>query len=170
MALRRRWKVLLFVILALVVAALAIPFLIPMDRYRDLMVSALAEASGRKVTIESMRLRLLPTPGVEMRGAAIQNPPGFPAEPMLAAQSLSADVAVAELLRGRLRVTALTLVHPVLTFVTNAAGASNFESSRRAPFRPERSGETGRAGKASPEPYWFGAGRRTTNSFASRRP
>jgi len=132
MALRRRWKVLLVIFPALMLAAVAIPFLIPMDRYRDLMVSALAEASGRKVTIQSMRLRLLPTPGVEMRGAAIQNPPGFPAEPMLAAQSLSADVALRELLRGRLKVTGLTLVHPVLTFVTNAAGASNFESSRRA--------------------------------------
>ncbi len=146
MALRRRWKLLLGVFVALLLAALAIPFLIPMDRYRDLMASTLSEATGRKVTIQSMRLRLLPTPGVEMRGAAIQNPPGFPAEPMLAAQSLSADVALAELLRGRLKVTSLTLVHPVLTFVTNVAGASNFESSRRA-----RIGLAGKPGKPAEE-------------------
>lgn len=130
MALRRRWKVLLGVLAALVLAALVIPFLIPMNRYRDLMVAALSEASGRKVTIASMHLRLLPTPGVEMRGAAIQNPPGFPPQPMLAAESLSADVALAQLLRGKLQVTGLTLVHPVLTFVTNASGTGNFESSR----------------------------------------
>ncbi len=146
MALRRRWKVLLGVLSALVLAALVIPFLIPMDRYRALMVGALSEASGRKVTIESLRLRLLPTPGMEMRGAAIQNPPGFPPEPMLAAESLSADVALLELVQGRLKVRGLTLLHPVLTFVTNAAGASNFES-----VRPTRTGRVEKEGKRAEE-------------------
>jgi uncharacterized protein involved in outer membrane biogenesis len=132
MALRRRWKLLLGIVVVLVVAAVAVPVLIPMDHYRGLMVGALEEASGRKVRIESLRLRLLPTPGVEMHGAAIYNPPGFPQEPMLTAESLSADVSLGELLRGDLRVTELTLTHPVLTIVTNAAGASNLESPQPA--------------------------------------
>jgi len=87
----------------LLVAALAVPFLVDINRYHDLIESQAEKMLGRDVTLGRMSLRLLPLPGVSVQPVAIASDrPGDP--PLLKAESLSARARLFPLLRGQIAV------------------------------------------------------------------
>jgi AsmA protein len=114
----------LFVVLLLI--ALALPYLLNVDRYRETIVDALAKQTGRKVTLGQIRAQILPGIGVTLGQLHIANPSDFPAGDVVSADEIRVNVAIAPLLHGIIHVNSIDLVRPKLTLLTNSSGKNNY--------------------------------------------
>src|ERR1051326_5610617 len=63
-----------------VLAALVLPPLKTANGFRNHLEAAMSAAVGRKVTVKNVHLRLLPQPGFELSGFAIQDDPAVRSE------------------------------------------------------------------------------------------
>lgn len=110
----------------LLLGALAAPFLIPVDSYRPLLVSAIESATGRQIQIDSLKLYLVPTVHVTVANFRMQDPSGFPAGNALAASSIDLGIAPRALLSGRLDITYIAPVGVQVNVLRDARGRTNF--------------------------------------------
>lgn len=128
------------VLVLLVLGALATPFLIPVDSYRPLLVSAIESATGRQIQIDSLKLYFVPTVHVSIANFRMQNPPGFPAGNALVATSIDLGIAPRALLSGHLDVTYIVPVGVQVNVLRDAGGRTNFAVPvpvrNAAPSRP----------------------------------
>lgn len=100
-------------ILALaVLAALALPALVNLERYRAILASRAGKALGREVTLGTLRVSLWGGIGAEAKGIQIAQAAGFGSEPFLAADALRVRVQLLPLLRGQVKVSTAVLERP----------------------------------------------------------
>lgn len=142
---RSRAQVILIVILVLLIA-LVVPPLVQVNRLKGSVVGAMEAGLGRKVSVGSVRLRLLPRPGFDLHRLEIGEDPAFGAEPMLRADEVTATFRLASIWRGRLELARLTLKSganinpPSLNLVLAPDGRWNIESllqrASRTPSAP----------------------------------
>jgi uncharacterized protein involved in outer membrane biogenesis len=114
----------LFVLLILI--ALAVPYFLNVDRYRDTIADALAKQTGRKVTLGPIHARLFPGAGVSVADLHIGNPAGFPEGDLVGADEIRVNVALAPLLHSIIHVNSVELVHPKLIVLTDSSGKNNY--------------------------------------------
>ncbi|HLW48302.1 MAG TPA: AsmA family protein [bacterium] len=134
---RFRWGLIGGAILLVgVLAVAAVPFLIPVDRYRTLLEGYIRSATGRDVQIAALRLEIWPRPHVRARDVRLMNPAGFPAGPSVEAQTVNLGVNLRALLGRRLEINWVALNGVHVNFLTNTAGRSNFDLSARSGRRP----------------------------------
>ena len=83
-------------------------------RLRNRISTSIGNALGRRVTIDNVRLRLLPRPGFDLEDLVIYDDPAFSPEPMIRADEVSAAIRLRSLLRGRLEIANLSATesHP----------------------------------------------------------
>lgn len=116
--------------IALVTAILLILFLFRPGvrhlRYR--IVGSISSALGRRVTLDNVRIHVLPRPGFDLEGLVIHDDPAFSAEPMVRAQDVSAAIRLSSLLRGRLEIATLSANEPSINLVRNDEGRWNLAS------------------------------------------
>jgi len=109
-------------------------------RLRSRIAGSIGSALGRVVTIDNVRLRLLPRPGFDLEGLVISDDPAFSAEPMIRAQEVSAAIRFRSLLRGHLEIATLSATEPSVNLVRNSEGrwnlASLLERSAQIPAAP----------------------------------
>jgi len=109
-------------------------------RLRNRIANSIGSALGRKVTLDNVRLHLLPRPGFDLEGLVIDDDPAFSAEPMVRAQDVSAAIRFRSLLRGRLEIARLSATEPSINLVRNQEGrwnlASLLERNARIPVAP----------------------------------
>ena len=97
-------------------------------RLRNRIAITIGSALGRRVALDSVRLRLLPQPGFDLEGLVIYDDPAFSAEPMIRAQEVSAAIRFRSLLRGRLEIATLSATEPSINLVRNDHGRWNLAS------------------------------------------
>jgi len=116
--------------MAAVAALLLILFLFRpgVYRLRNRIAITIGSALGRRVALDSVRLRLLPRPGFDLEGLVIYDDPAFSAEPMIRAQEVSAAIRLRSLLRGRLEIATLSATEPSINLVRNDEGRWNLAS------------------------------------------
>jgi len=125
---KRILKYIIALVVLLLIAAVAAPFLIPAERYKQEIISQVQRATGRTLTIGgAMKLRLLPSLSISIENAALSNPPGFSTPQMLTVKTLNAEVALLPLLHSQVEVKRFTLDEPVVYLEANAQGARNWE-------------------------------------------
>ena len=135
--------------LAALAALLLILFLLRpgVHPLRNRIAHSLGSALGRKVTLDNVRVRLLPRPGFDLEGLVVYDGPAFGAEPMVRAQDVSAAIRLRSLLRGRLEIATLSATEPSINLVRNNDGRWNLsallERNARIPAAP--------TGKPAPE-------------------
>ncbi|MGA2357761.1 MAG: AsmA family protein [Terriglobales bacterium] len=95
---------------------------------RNRIAGSIGSALGRRVALDSVRLRLLPRPGFDLEGLVIYDDPAFSAEPMIRAQEVSAAIRFRSLLRGRLEIATLSANEPSINLVRNNQGRWNLAS------------------------------------------
>src|SRR6266851_4136998 len=139
-------KILLGLFVMLLLVALAVPYFLNVDRYRDTIVDAVQKQTVRKVTVGAIHARLFPGVGVTVAELHIGNPPGFPTGDLVGAAEIRVNVALAPLLHGIIHVNSVDLVRPKLTILTNNSGGNNYtfeapDSAQKA-TTPEKSGES----------------------------
>src|SRR6266700_1858474 len=126
-------KILLGLFVVFLLLALAVPYFLNVDRYRDTIASALEKQTGRHVTLGKIRAKLLPGVGFVVEDLHIGSPQGFPAEDVIAAEALRGNVALGPLLHSTIHLNSFELVHPKVTLVTDSSGKNNYTFTSSVP-------------------------------------
>jgi AsmA protein len=112
----------------LVVAALALPLLVDVDRFRPAIQAEMRSALGRDVQIGKLRLSLL-AGGITAENLSIADDLAFSREPFVRAKSLAVGVDLMPLIFSHsLHVQGLTIEGAEVTLLRNPAGKWNFST------------------------------------------
>jgi hypothetical protein len=125
------WKSPVFyfgVLLALLVsAALAAPYLVPWNNYRNDLQNFGARLTGRDVTIGGdIDVKLFPWPQLTARDVTIANPVGFSEGAFVKADELRVTLSLAGFFNGNLDVQSVEAVSPQVNLQRNATGDVNW--------------------------------------------
>ena len=121
------WKHWLFLIaILLIVAAVVLPPLVNISRYKRRIATSISSSIGRPVHMSTVRLHLLPRPGFEISDFEVEEDPAFGDEPMLRSASVDASIRLSSLWRGRLEMGRIKFDEPSLNLVRDSHGKWNF--------------------------------------------
>ena len=112
----------------LILAAIALPPFINVNRYRLDAANAMGRALGRQVTVGGISMRLFPQPGFNLENVVIADDPAINAEPLLRAGEVTASLRLSSLWRGRLEIAKLSLTDPSLNLARAPDGRWNLQS------------------------------------------
>ncbi len=112
-------------VVLLIAAAVIVPLLIPLDAYKPQIAKAVRDATGRELTMGSIRLSLLPRLAVEVDDVAFSNAPGASAPQMATLKQLALQVQLLPLLSGDIAVDRFVLVNPVINLEVDQNGKAN---------------------------------------------
>ena len=115
------------IVVAVILAVLATPFLIPLNMYRAPLERAASAALSREVKINgSLHLTVYPEIGLSLSDVTIANLPGARDPQMIAADNLVVGAHLMPLFSGRLEVTELVLQKPVIHLEVGKSGTPNW--------------------------------------------
>lgn len=135
-----------------VLAALLLPVLVNLERYRSLLASRVTKVLGREVTLGSLRMDLWGGIGAEAKDIQIAQAPGFGSEPFLAAEALRVRVQFLPLLRGQVKVSTAVLERPRIRLTHAKDGRWSMDDLLKphaAPPSPKAPAEAPRPGKTT---------------------
>ena len=119
---------LLLTSLVLLVAAIVLPPLFNISRYKRRIATSISSSIGRPVHMSTVRLHLLPLPGFEISGFEVEEDPAFGDEPMLRSPRVVTSIRLSSLWRGRLEMARIHFEEPSLNLVHDGQGRWNFDS------------------------------------------
>jgi len=131
----------------LLLAALALPFLVNANQFRPMLEARLSKALARDVKVGNLSLSVF-SGGVRADDLSVADDPAYSRAPFLHTNSLTLGVELFPLIFShRLHVTRLTLDQPQIALIQSAAGDWNFSSlggTSAAPAtpRPDASSDT----------------------------
>jgi AsmA family len=144
----RRYARFALAVLAVLAAAWLLPVLFSTKRYHQRLEARLEQILGRRVLFSAASLELVPRPGFSLRDATVLEDSEFGSEPFARVDRIECDLAVSELLHGRIEFSHLGLESASINLVRNPQGRWNFERLlSRVP--PSASGVSGRTGPAA---------------------
>src|SRR6266576_2524338 len=126
-------KIALGLFVFLLVLAVALPYILNVDHYRDSIASAIEEQTGRHVTLGKIRATFLPGVGLVVEDLHIGNPQGFPRGDVVSAQAIRVNLAIGPLLHSTIHLNSLELVSPKVTLVTDDRGKNNYTFTSTTP-------------------------------------
>jgi AsmA protein len=116
------------VIVVLLIAAIALPAMIDVNKFRPTLETQISAALGRKVSIGNISLSIL-TGGATIDDLSIADDPAYGKDPFLTAKQLSVGVHLLPLiLSRRLEVSSFKIVDPSVTMLRSASGQWNFST------------------------------------------
>lgn len=126
---QKHWlKIVAGIFVLLLLAVIAIPFLINAETFRPTIQTRLSTALGRPVTLGHLSFSLLKG-SLVAEDISIADDPAFSTTPFLQAKSLQIGVEVMPLLQHRqLRITTLTIDTPSINLLHGANGRWNFST------------------------------------------
>gem|GEM_PF-773035 len=116
------------VVLLVVAAIVAVPFLVDTPRVQALIASNASTALGRPVKFRSMSISVLPLPAVALHGLEIAEDPQFGSEPFLRLETGKVRLKLGPLLTGRVELGDITLSKPVIAVIQTADGRMNIST------------------------------------------
>lgn len=134
----RKLGIAILIVVALaVVAALALPYFLDVNRYRDRIQAELQKRLDRQVSLGHMRLSLFPL-AFRVENAVIGEDPAFKTNrPFAQVEELYITAKLGPLLRREVQVDSIELRKPRIELVRNAQGVWNFASlGHQAPQPP----------------------------------
>src|SRR5450755_4648040 len=125
---KRTVRLLAIALVVLLLAALALPFLIDANRFRPMLEAELSKALAREVKVGDLKLALL-SGGVTAGELTVAEDPAYGRTPFLHTKALTLGVELWPLIFSRqLHVKELTLEQPWIDLVQSAEGDWNFSS------------------------------------------
>ncbi len=116
------------ILLLLVVSALALPFLVDLNKYQGHYRPLIEDALNRKVSLKHIRLTVWPRIGASVAELTVMEDPTFGTGPFASLAALDVGVKILPLLRGKVEVDAITLHKPVVTVIKNRDGVQNLST------------------------------------------
>jgi hypothetical protein len=123
---RRRLQLALLGALILL-AAFVIPPLVNLGRYKTRITQLMSASLGRPVRLSSVELRLLPWPGFVLTDVSVAEDPAYGAEPVLHANTVTANIRMVSLWRGRLAISSISVDEASLNVVRAGPGQWNLD-------------------------------------------
>ncbi len=115
-------------VILLVVAVAALPFLVPTDTITAQVIQTVKESTGRELKIGSdPKFSLFPSIALEAKDVAISNPGGLATGSLLAADEIQVNLALMPLFSGDVDVKKFVLVKPVIDLKVTKDGAANWD-------------------------------------------
>ena len=128
------------IVVILLIAAIALPALIDVNKFRPTLETQISAALGRKVSIGNIGLSVL-TGSATVDDLSIADDPAFGKNPFLTAKQLSVGVHLLPLIISRrLEVSSFKIVDPTVTMLRNAPGTWNFSTIGAAGGKSSSSG------------------------------
>ncbi|MCZ6722033.1 MAG: AsmA family protein [Proteobacteria bacterium] len=132
---RGLWRVAAYGLAVLLLAVLAALWLGPQfvdwSRYKATFAERMSEALGRPVTVQgSLDLVLLPSPRLSLSDVRVANHPEATADQLLTVRSVDATLELGALITGRIELSELILVEPVLELERFDDGGANWQLAR----------------------------------------
>lgn len=119
-----KWAAL--VVILLVAAIIAIPFVIDVNRFRPEIEARLSNALGREVKLGNMQLSIL-SGGIRIDDISIADNPAFNRSQFLVSKSFQAGIELKPLIFSReIRITGISVVRPEIILVRSSSGKWNF--------------------------------------------
>jgi uncharacterized protein involved in outer membrane biogenesis len=141
------------IVVLAVLAALVLPSLINLERYRSALANRAGRALGREVTLGDLRVSVWSGLGAEARGIKIAQAPGHGSDPFLKADALRVHVQLLPLLSGQIRVTTAVLERPRILVSREQDGHWSLDDLFHPPAEApatRRPAEPPRPGKPAP--------------------
>ncbi|USG61874.1 AsmA family protein [Sneathiella marina] len=114
-------------VVIIVAAAVALPFIVPIDRVKQELVTAANDATGRELAIDGdFSLSIFPTLGVKASEVSFSNASGAVAAKMATIDSLVLELDLLPLLSGRIQVDEFVLTKPVINLEIDENGKANW--------------------------------------------
>jgi AsmA protein len=127
---------LLAVIVVAVAAAVALPFLIPLDTYKRQITERVRDATGRELRIGGdIKFSLLPRIEVAVHDVTFANAPGSATRDMVKLTRLDLQVQMLPLLSGNIAVDRFVLVDPQINLEIDKQGRANWVFGETTPSR-----------------------------------
>ncbi len=140
------WRILAIVVVLLILAVVALPFLLDANQFRPKLESEIGGAIGREVKIGDLKLSLF-SGGVAADDISIADDPAFSRSPFVHAKSLRVGVELSPLIFSKsLRITGISLVQPEINLIRSNEGVWNFAQIGPKTGRAPGNDSTPRAG------------------------
>lgn len=110
-----------------VIIVFVVPPMISIGRYKSRITQIISASFGRPVRLSSVELRLLPWPGFVLTDLSVAEDPAYGAEPVLHANSVTANIRLLPLWRGKLEISSLNVDEASLNVVRAAPGRWNLD-------------------------------------------
>src|SRR5277367_3502337 len=136
-------------VVLIVAVAIVAPFFVPVDTYRDQLISRVKAATGRDLKIAGpLKLTILPVLGIQASLVSFSNPPGASAPDMVQLGKLELALKIFPLLSGQLEIDQFVLHDPVILLEIDKQGRGNWvfgtaQPAAAAPAKPAPSGGGG---------------------------
>jgi len=111
-------------VIVLVIAAIALPYFLPLDKIKDMAAQKASEAIHRQVKIGKVSFNVFT--GIELRDLSVSNRPGFSKEPFLSAGKIELKYDLWKLLGGTVAIDKVVLVKPEILIEMRSDGTSNY--------------------------------------------
>ena len=151
----RRWRWLALLATLALLAAVIVPPLVSVNRYKSRITQLMSESLGRPVRLSSVEMRLLPVPEFVLTDLTVEEDPAYGAEPVLRANTVTASIRLMSLWRGRVEIGTISVDEASLNIVRTPEGRWNLDPLFRtaAKASPEVEGATPAHKRAVPLPY-----------------
>lgn len=141
------------IILLLVVAVVALPFIIPAETYKPRLVELVKAQTGRDLAIDGpISFSFFPQIALNVKDARFSNASWAKDPEMVAMKELRATLKIMPLFRGEVEVGSFVLVDPVIHLEVRRDGTPNWQ------FTPATPAETSAPSEASGESSAAGSG------------
>ncbi len=125
---KRALKIVGIVVVVILLAVIALPFLVNVNSFRPKLESELSTALGRQVKVGNLSLSIL-SGSVSAEDLSISDDPAFSKTAFIQAKSLKVGVEVMPLILSKtLHITDITLDRPEISLLRDASGKWNFSS------------------------------------------
>jgi uncharacterized protein involved in outer membrane biogenesis len=144
----KKFFTVVFLLCVLSVTVLVIaPSFIDWNAYRGDLSTLLGRAAGRQVSIDGdLELAILPSPHLNARDVRIANIAGASDSDLARVGEIRMQIAAGPLFGGRIAVSSLLLVEPIINLETLPDGRTNWDMAAR-PGQPAPGGQSGSAGQ-----------------------
>lgn len=116
------------IVVAILTAALAVPYFIDWNHYRDVFETQATKVFGRAVKIDGdIDLKILPTPFIKMRGLRVADELGSFQRPFAEAERFDMYLSLTSLLSGTVETKRLELDQPVVRVFVDELGEGNWQ-------------------------------------------
>jgi len=123
-------------IILLIVGAVALPFVIPLEKIKDLATAKISETINREVRIEKVSFNIFE--GIKLEGLSVSNRTGFAKKPFVSADAIALRYAFWPLFQRQIIIKELRLVKPEILIEKNAAGVFNFSDLTQKKAAPKK--------------------------------
>ena len=149
-----KWSAIIIGCLAVIIIAamLLIPMFVDVQKYKPMLESKVAEATGRPFAVgDDLRLSLFPWAGVSFSDLRLGNPEGFTEKDFVTVKSFEVQVKLLPLLSKDIQIKRFVVNQPRIVLVKNKKGKGNWEQpqqpSKDAPAKKEEKAKSQDTGK-----------------------